>query len=150
VSADEHISAWQHCQAVRRTLHPGSGQESSTRPDVLSSPRLWCHDPSAMSFARLPFSSLGWAAGAHPLEKKKLVVSHPVALLEFAPGFEDPQWCVRGHVIYVLDGALELVLDEGTEQLQAGDGCVLDCGTRHRAKNPGGVPVRLFVVSSEA
>jgi len=102
-----------------------------------------------MSFTRLPFTSLGWTPGVHPLEKKQVVEGHPVALLEFAPGFQDPNWCVRGPIIYVLDGALELVLDGGTEQLGAGDGCVLERNTRHRAKNPGSAPVRLFVVSSD-
>ena len=100
-----------------------------------------------ISFTRLPFSSLGWTAGAHPLEKKKIVAGHAVTLLEFAPGFEDPNWCVHGHIIYVLAGTLELALDERTERLQAGDGCVLGRRTRHRAKNPGDVPAQLLVVS---
>jgi quercetin dioxygenase-like cupin family protein len=103
-----------------------------------------------MSCTPLPFRSLDWAAGAHPLERKKLVDGQPVVLLEFAAGFEDPQWCRRGHIIYVLDGGLDLVLDERIEHLQAGDGCVLDRGTRHRATNPGDVPVRLLVVSAAA
>ncbi len=103
-----------------------------------------------MSFTHLPFTSLDWTPGSHPLEKKKLVDGRPVVLLEFAPGFEDPHWCERGHVIYVLDGALELVLDHGTERLDAGNGIVLDARTRHRAKNPGAVPVRLLVISREA
>ncbi len=102
-----------------------------------------------MSFTRLPFRSLSWTTGAHPLEKKKLVEGHPVALLEFAAGFEDPAWCVRGHILYVLQGALDLVLDDRTEQLHVGDGCVLEPGTRHRARNPGDSPVQLLVVSSD-
>ncbi len=102
-----------------------------------------------MSFTRLPFTSLGWSPGAHPLERKKIVGGRPIALLEFAPGFEDPNWCERGHVIYVLEGVLDLALDDRTEHLQAGDGCVLEPETRHRAKNSGCVPVRLFVVSAE-
>jgi quercetin dioxygenase-like cupin family protein len=102
-----------------------------------------------MPFTRLPFTALGWKAGAHPLEKKKLIDGHSAVLLEFAPGFEDPNWCERGHVIYVLDGALELVLDDRTERIEAGDGCVVDRNTRHRAKNPGNMPVRLFVASSD-
>ena len=102
-----------------------------------------------MPFTRLPFSSLDWSAGAHPLEKKKLVRRPPGGAARVrALGLRIPNWCVRGHIIYVLDGALELVLDERTEQLQAGDGCVLERGTRHRAKNPGAVPVRLLVVSA--
>ena len=100
-----------------------------------------------MSFIQLPFASLGWTAGAHALEKKKLVAGQPAVLLEFAPGFEDPNWCERGHVIYVLDGALDLVLDDRTERVQAGNGCVLEPNTRHRAATAGGTPVRLLVVS---
>jgi quercetin dioxygenase-like cupin family protein len=101
-----------------------------------------------VSFTRLPFSSFGWAPGAHPLEKKKVLAGHPVVLLEFAPGFEDPNWCEREHVMYVIEGELELVLRDRTEQLQAGDGCVIARNTRHRAKNSGHAPVRLFVVST--
>jgi quercetin dioxygenase-like cupin family protein len=102
-----------------------------------------------VSFTRLPFASLGWVPGAHPLEKKKVGPGQPVALLEFASGFEDPNWCERGHVIYVLEGVLDLVLDDRTEQLQAGDACVVERNTRHRAQNRGHAPVRLFVVTSE-
>ncbi|MFI5396425.1 MAG: cupin domain-containing protein [Candidatus Binatia bacterium] len=102
-----------------------------------------------MPFTHLPFASLGWTAGTHPLERKKLVDGRPAVLLEFAPGFEDPNWCERGHIIYVLEGVLDLVLDDRTERLEAGDGCVLDPNTRHRARNPGSVSVRLFVVSAD-
>jgi len=101
----------------------------------------------AMPFTHLPFASLAWTPGGHPLERKKLIDGCSAVLLEFAPGFEDPNWCDRGHVIYVLEGALELALDSGTERIEAGEGCVLDPNTRHRAKNPGTVPVRLFVVT---
>jgi len=103
-----------------------------------------------MSFTRLPFTSLPWSVGGHPLERKKLVEGHPVGLLEFAPGFEDPNWCPRGHVIYVLEGALALELTDGSsEQVHAGNGCVLALGTRHRASNRGDLPVRLFIVSTD-
>lgn len=103
-----------------------------------------------MSFTRLPFTSLPWTVGAHPLEQKKIVAGHPVGLLEFAPGFEDPNWCTRGHIIYVLEGVLELGLDgDSAELVRAGDGCVLARGTRHRARNPGDLPVRLVIVSAD-
>ena len=45
------------------------------------------------------------------------VAGHPVGLLEFAPGFEDPNWCTRGHIIYVLEGVLELGLDGDSAEL---------------------------------
>jgi quercetin dioxygenase-like cupin family protein len=100
-----------------------------------------------MSFTHLPFTSLAWTPGGHPLEKKKLVDGCPVVLLEFAPGFEDPNWCENGHIIYVLEGTFELILDNTVEQIHAGESCVVDRNTRHKAKNPGDVPVRLFVVT---
>jgi quercetin dioxygenase-like cupin family protein len=100
-----------------------------------------------MPFTRLPFTSLAWTPGGHPLEQKKLIEGSPVVLLEFAPGFEDPNWCENGHIIYVVEGTFELVLDSAVERIHAGESCVLDRGTRHKAKNPGSVPVRLFVVT---
>ena len=98
-------------------------------------------------FTALPFTSVEWTAGGHPLERKKLVGSQPAVLLEFAPDFEDPNWCERAHVVYVLEGTLEFILDDSTVRVPAGCGCVLDRGTRHRAKNAADMPVRLFVVS---
>jgi quercetin dioxygenase-like cupin family protein len=100
-----------------------------------------------MTFTRLPFSSVDWAAGAHSLEKKKSFADDPIIILEFAPGFADPNWCERGHIIHVLSGTLDLVLNERTEHIETGDACVLAPGTAHRAANPGSEPVRLFVVS---
>jgi quercetin dioxygenase-like cupin family protein len=100
-----------------------------------------------MAFTRLPFSSSDWVAGSHPLEKKKSFADDPIVLLEFAPGFADPNWCERGHIIHVLSGTLDLELNERTENIQTGDACVLAPGTAHRAANSGSEPVRLFVVS---
>ncbi len=102
-----------------------------------------------MAFIALPFTRLGWSPGGHPLERKKRVGDHPAVLLEFAPGFEDPHWCARGHMILVLEGSLDLVLTERTERIHAGDGCVLDPQTPHRAKNTGTRTVRLFVLSTD-
>ena len=85
--------------------------------------------------------------GAHPLEHKKVCADRPAALLRVEPGFADPNWCERSHVIYVLAGTLELELRDGTRRVGAGDGCWLDAGTAHRASNSGDVPVVAFIVS---
>lgn len=101
-----------------------------------------------MSATRLPFSGMPWVQSpTHPLEKKKVVDGRGAILLRFEPGFADPNWCERSHVIHVLEGALELELDGETLHVPAGDACWLDRGTRHRARNPGPVPAVLFIVS---
>jgi quercetin dioxygenase-like cupin family protein len=70
-----------------------------------------------------------------------------ITLLDFAPGFEDPNLCLNGHFIYVLEGSLELVMEAGRERLEVGEACFLDPGTGHRALNPGQEPARLIVVA---
>ena len=84
----------------------------------------------------------------HPLERKK-VAAAGATLIEFAPGFADPNWCERAHVAYVLSGTLHLEVEGRTEEIGAGDGFITDRGTRHRASNPGPTPVRLFVVTAD-
>jgi quercetin dioxygenase-like cupin family protein len=88
-----------------------------------------------------------WHPGGHPLEKKKTGAARPVTLLEFTPGFADPNWCERAHVFLILAGTLELELKEGPAQLAAGECAIVDAGTPHRARNPGDAPCVLFVVS---
>lgn len=103
-----------------------------------------------MAFVRIPFPSLPWTQGGHPLEKKKAWPAgtglNAVTLLEFAPGFEDPNLCRNGHFIYVLEGALELDLEGLTECLNAGEACSLEPGTSHRARNSGHETTRLLVL----
>jgi hypothetical protein len=93
------------------------------------------------------FKAIDWTAGAHPLEIKKVDLRRPAALLELGPGFEDPNPCLRSHVIYVLQGVLRLELEDRVEQVEAGECCWLDAGTAHRACNGGAEPLLLFVAS---
>jgi len=108
----------------------------------------WYH--ARMACRAIDFTAASWQPGAHPLERKKTAAEAPVGLLEFAPGFEDPNPCRRGHAAYVIEGEIALVLEDGREvRARAGNAFHLDPGTVHRARNPGSVPVRLFVHSFE-
>jgi mannose-6-phosphate isomerase-like protein (cupin superfamily) len=100
-----------------------------------------------MACVRIAFPDLAWSAGAHPLERKKSCGERPIALLEFAPGFADPNPCERAHVLFVLSGALELELADGVQRVDAGEGCWLDRGTVHRARACGRETTRVLVVS---
>jgi quercetin dioxygenase-like cupin family protein len=101
-----------------------------------------------MACTTVPLASLPWTAGGHPLERKKSGGADLPILIEFAPGFRDPHVCTRGHVIYVIAGALGLELSDRHEVVEAGACCVLDSGTPHRAYTDGPAPVLLFIVSS--
>lgn len=97
---------------------------------------------------RLPLSELPFSPSpTHPLEAKKVVPGFGAGLLRFAPGFSDPNWCERSHVLYVLEGALELELPDRVERMQAGDACWVERGSAHRARNAGAADTIVFIVS---
>jgi mannose-6-phosphate isomerase-like protein (cupin superfamily) len=100
-----------------------------------------------VGFTRIAFPSLSFVQGGHPLERKKTGPHPSVAILEFAPGFADPNWCTRAHVFHVLEGELTLELDDAREAIEAGSSCVIDAGTRHRASNEGVGRAVIFAVS---
>jgi quercetin dioxygenase-like cupin family protein len=101
-----------------------------------------------MACRLIDFSAAPWLPGAHPLERKKAATDVAVTLLEFAPGFVDPNPCRRGHAAFILEGEIALLLEDGSEvRAAAGSAFHLDPGTVHRARNPGDRPVRLFVYS---
>ena len=106
-----------------------------------------------MACRSIDFTAAPWQPGAHPLERKKTAPDAAVTLLEFAPGFADPNLCRRGHAAYVIEGELALVIEDGADvrevRVTAGNAFHLDPGTVHRARNPGDQPVRLFVYSFE-
>jgi quercetin dioxygenase-like cupin family protein len=100
-----------------------------------------------MAFVRAPFPEQAWVPGGHPLERKKTLPSRGLTLLEFEPGFVDPNVCEAGHFMFVLEGDFGLELDSGLERLAPGEGCFLDPGTPHRARVLGSTPVRLLVLA---
>lgn len=92
------------------------------------------------------FSKLPWTPGTHPLERKKTSPTGLV-MLEFAPGFADPNWCSRSHVLFVVEGTLTLELRDNSVVVEAGNAYSLAPGTEHRAQNLGDRAVVAFVVS---
>jgi len=90
---------------------------------------------------------LPWTQGGHPLERKKVGGPPSLALLEFQPGFADPDWCRRAHIVYVISGVLTFELETGLVQIAEGEGGVIDAGTPHRAQNHGDETVVAFIAS---
>jgi mannose-6-phosphate isomerase-like protein (cupin superfamily) len=102
-----------------------------------------------MAATHIPFPTMPWTdSPTHPLERKKAAPHRSAALLRFEPGFADPNWCQRSHVFHVLEGALELELENEIQRIGPGEASWVDSGTRHRARNPlPGIANVVFVVS---
>ncbi len=73
-------------------------------------------------------------------------------LVEFARGFQEPDWCRKGHIGYVLEGEGELHLSGQTVRLKAGDGIFIPAGEehKHRLHVSGGIFRVVLVEESQA
>lgn len=55
-------------------------------------------------------------------------------LAEFGRDFVEPDWCVKGHIGYVLEGRLEIDFDGNKISFGPGDGIFIPPGEQHRHK----------------
>jgi quercetin dioxygenase-like cupin family protein len=72
------------------------------------------------------------------------------ALVEYSPGSGRADWCDTPHAGTVLSGALTYSFEDGREPLHltAGDGFALPEHPRHRGRNEGAEPARLFIIDA--
>jgi quercetin dioxygenase-like cupin family protein len=72
------------------------------------------------------------------------------ALVEYSPGSGRVDWCDTPHSGYVVSGTIEYSFEDGRDPLVVGPGqaFVLPPDPRHRGRNHGGEPVRLFIIDA--
>jgi quercetin dioxygenase-like cupin family protein len=99
----------------------------------------------------IDFSSL--AAAAHDVDvqdREADVDGTRWALVEYAPGSGRAGWCDTPHAGYVVGGGLTYDFEDGRAPLvlHAGDGFALPVAPRHRGRNAGSEPARLFIIDA--
>jgi quercetin dioxygenase-like cupin family protein len=74
------------------------------------------------------------------------------ALVEYSPGSGREDWCDVPHSGYVLSGSLTYSFEDGRDALElgAGEAFVLPADPRHRGRNEGNEPARLFLIDAVA
>jgi quercetin dioxygenase-like cupin family protein len=74
------------------------------------------------------------------------------AHVEYAPGAGRADWCETPHSGYVLSGTLTYAFEDGREELtlRAGDAFALPSDPRHRGRNEGAEPARIFIIDALA
>ncbi len=83
------------------------------------------------------FASMDWRSPAANIRQKVSASgSQQIRLLELRRGLEHPEWCMKGHVGYVLEGSLTLEFEDSSVELSAGDGLIIPGGaaSRHKPK----------------
>jgi quercetin dioxygenase-like cupin family protein len=104
-----------------------------------------------MNITKIDFSMLSWDEPTKGVRSKSIVRNgRKLRLVEFTKEFVEHDWCMKGHIGYVLEGDLEITFPGMTEKFVAGDGIFIAGGEdeRHKAKVIGSV-VRLILVEDD-
>jgi quercetin dioxygenase-like cupin family protein len=108
-----------------------------------------------MNMLGIPFGTTDWADVArteHPgatgtaIWRTRQFGDIRVRIVEYTPGYLADHWCVKGHILYCLEGELRTELDDGRHfTLTPGMSYqVADNGEPHRSSTHAGA--RLFIV----
>ena len=85
--------------------------------------------------ARIDFDSLPWDTGPTGIRSKTaLRDGRQVRLVELEGADREHDWCVTGHVGYVLEGELEIAFEDRTERFATGAGFFIRSGEDERHK----------------
>lgn len=99
-----------------------------------------------MNPARINFSEFPWDTSNIGVRSKAIVRdAKKLRLVEFTDKFVEHDWCIKGHLGYVLEGELDICFSDRTERWTAGDGIAIAGGERHKLKVMGSV-ARLILV----
>lgn len=81
------------------------------------------------------FDDLPWESPSPGVRFKAFVHgSQRLRLLEFSEGFEEQDWCTKGHALHVLAGSFTLRMRDREVRMKAGDvGFLAAGGDAHKA-----------------
>jgi hypothetical protein len=94
-----------------------------------------CRPPSTGQYHRVDFDSIPWQSPAPGARFKAWERNGSrLRLAEFTKEFVEADWCIQGHVGYVLEGVIEVDFHTGQEIFVAGDGLFIPPGDEHGHK----------------
>jgi hypothetical protein len=72
------------------------------------------------------------------------------AIVEYASGSQRSRWCATPHTGYVVTGSIQYDFEDGREPLlaESGTAFLLPSAPRHKGRNQGGGPARIFLIDA--
>ncbi len=84
---------------------------------------------------RVDFKLMEWKK---PVEKVRFKAyeqnGRKLRLVEFSKGFVEPDWCMKGHIGYILKGKMKIDFNGKIVVFGTGDGIFIPTGERHKHK----------------
>lgn len=106
-------------------------------------PGLWSRE------CQVAFPDLLWADDVPGIRDRASVIDgRRWAVVEYAANARRLEWCLDGHVGFVLVGALEYEFEDGGDPLtlREEDAFCLSTGRAHRGRNLAEGPTRIFLI----
>ncbi|MCB1024155.1 MAG: phosrestin [Acidobacteria bacterium] len=86
-----------------------------------------------MSGCRLCFSEVDWETASPGIRVKVFKRDgKSIRLLELSKGLDHPDWCVVGHTGYVVEGVIEIIFEDRSENFSSGDGILIRPGVNEK------------------
>ncbi len=84
---------------------------------------------------KIDFESMEWETPVAGLRFKAYEQGgRKLRLVEFAKEFVEPDWCVKGHTGYILEGKMEIDFNGESIVFGPGDGVFIPAGPEHKHK----------------
>jgi ethanolamine utilization protein EutQ (cupin superfamily) len=86
-----------------------------------------------MEQCKIDFTSIPWEMQADGVRFKAYKQNgKQVRLVEFTDEFVETDWCTKGHIVYILEGQLEVNFDGNVVVFNAGDGLFIPAGEKNK------------------
>jgi len=84
---------------------------------------------------KIDFGSMPWERAAVGAKFKAYERNRrKLHLAEFTREFVEPDWCIKGHIGYILEGQMEIDFDGKVVVFNSGDGLFIPAGDKHKHK----------------
>jgi ethanolamine utilization protein EutQ (cupin superfamily) len=82
---------------------------------------------------KIDFDSIPWEIPAEGVRSKAYKQNgKQIRLVEFTDKFVETDWCVKGHIVYILDGQLEVNFNGNIVVFNTGDGLFIPAGEKDK------------------
>jgi quercetin dioxygenase-like cupin family protein len=84
---------------------------------------------------KIDFESMAWETPAAGVRFKAYEqAGRKLRLMEFSKEFVERDWCMKGHIGYILEGQMEIDLNREVIVFGPGDGVFIPVGEEHKHK----------------
>ncbi len=81
----------------------------------------------------IDFTVIPWESPEKGFRSKTVIKdSKKLRIVEFSHDFLEPDWCLKGHIGYVIEGEMEIDFDGQIQSFKTGDSLFIPKGQKHK------------------